>query len=404
MWNPLKWRRVTENRIAVLEERLAKQIEPDLKFTGDSVAETANRLTATEQRFSDSLAEVERRLSDNNDIRARLTDLRRIVNPYSQPNINALWDVAKDITPAHLILKSLGQDLAERLRSALPARTGLQPQHVGIKSKATTQADLESDWAAYWLSEYKIPLIFHRKLWEVCFLNQALYEHGMINPGRRGLGFGCGVESFPSYFASRGVYVVVTDAPPDHAQTAGWTKGTQYASNLETLHKRELVSHDEFDKHVTHRFVDMNAIPPDLRDFDFCWSICALEHLGSIAKGLDFIENSLETLRPGGVAVHTTEFNFLDDEDTVDNWVTVYYQRKHFVDLRNRLEANGHKIAPLDFDVGNSILDKFIDLPPFRQNAKTETELSWLKNEPHLKVSSDGFVVTCFGLVITKAQ
>jgi len=31
-------------------------------------------------------------------------------------------------------------------------------------------------------------------------------------------------------------------------------------------------------------------LPADLTGFDFCWSICALEHLGTIAQGLDFIK------------------------------------------------------------------------------------------------------------------
>ena len=56
------------------------------------------------------------------------------------------------------------------------------------------------------------------------------------------------------------------------------------------------------------RAVDMNDIPPDLRGFDFTWSSCALEHLGTLRAGADFVVEQMTCLRPGGVAVHTTEY------------------------------------------------------------------------------------------------
>lgn len=156
------------------------------------------------------------------------------------------------------------------------------------------------------------------------------------------------------------------------------------------------MSRELFDRHVALRYVDMNRIPPDLVDYDFTWSVCAFEHLGSIACGLAFVENAMATLRPGGLAVHTTEFNFLDDKNTVDNWPTVLFQRRHFELLAARLREQGHEVAELDFDVGADPLDKFIDLPPFTD--------AWTKSieAPHIKLAVDGFACTCFGLLIRK--
>ena len=54
--------------------------------------------------------------------------------------------------------------------------------------------------------------------------------------------------------------------------------------------------------------VDMNAVPEDLRDFDFSWSSGAVEHLGTLGAGADFVLAQMDCLRPGGVSVHTTEF------------------------------------------------------------------------------------------------
>ena len=148
--------------------------------------------------------------------------------------------------------------------------------------------------------------------------------------------------------------MTVTDLPPEDMLRQGWADTGQYTATIDHVFRPELVSRDLFDRHVGLRYVDMRAIPDDLTDYDFCWSMCALEHLGSIAAGLDFIENSLNTLRPGGLAVHTTEFNFLNDDRTIDNWGAVLFQRRHFQALAGRLQSKGHWVAELDSTTATS--------------------------------------------------
>jgi 2-polyprenyl-3-methyl-5-hydroxy-6-metoxy-1,4-benzoquinol methylase len=364
---------------------------------------------AKRRRSENVLRTMERRLSaleravSDEEIRQKIQFLLEIIDEKSRPNINALCAIARDIPPAHLNLKFYGYELAERLRAAIPIRTGLQPQYVGLKSKATTQEDMESEWVSYWCSEYKFPVVFHRKLWEFCYVSQALQEKGMITPGRRGLGFGCGLEPLPSYLATRNIDVVATDAPPSEGSER-WARTNQHGAALDQIFKSNLVDRIKFDKHVSHRFVDMNDIPSDLRGFDFCWSICALEHLGTIRKGVEFIENSLDTLKPGGIAVHTTEFNFFDDAHTIDNWGTVLFQKSHFQEIENSLVKKGHRMEPLDFNVGRKPMDRFIDLAPFEDQWGEVAQESWQGDQRHLKVACDGFVVTCFGLIITKSS
>ena len=204
------------------------------------------------------------------------------------------------------------------------------------------------------MSELKVPIVFHRKLWELGYVFQAIYENGHLKEGGRGLGFGCGAEPIPSYLVSKGVNVTITDLPPDASASKGWAATNQHAGTLETLHKPHLVERGEFLKRATLQYVDMNAIPSSLENYDFCWSICAFEHLGSIEKGLAFVENALSTVKPGGLAVHTTEFNFWNERETIDNWGTVLFQRKHFIEVSARLRAKGHYVADLDFDIGTS--------------------------------------------------
>ncbi|HTV33969.1 MAG TPA: methyltransferase domain-containing protein [Methylocella sp.] len=300
-----------------------------------------------------------------------------------------------------LNLKFFGYELAREIARSIPPRSHLQPRRGRLLSKPSTQTDIESDWAAYWFQELKIPLTFHRKLWELAYVLQTLYETGVLRTDARGLGFGCGAEPIASYLASRGVNVLATDLPPQRRQAKGWLKTGQHATSVQAMFHAHLVTRAIFDDRVKHRFVDMNAIPADLENFDFCWSICAMEHLGSIEKGMKFVVSAMHTLRPGGVAVHTTEFNFLEDRKIMDKWPTVLFQRTHFEELAERLQADGHKVATLDFDVGTKPLDRFIDMPPYPHNCPAHLR-PWMDEAAHIKVSIDGFVSTCFGLIVWK--
>lgn len=331
----------------------------------------------------------------------RLRQLMSLVNPASQPNINALATIAREIEPLSLSIKQFGYSLARQLAQAVPPPVNTQPRHVGLHSKLSVQADIESDWAAHWCEVMGTPIIYHRKLWELCFVLQALYEGDVIRHGARALGFGCGTEIIPSYLAARGVSVTATDLPIDDASSLGWVATNQHTEHLDQAFHPHLVGRDQFDALVSLRYVDMNAIPDDLAGYDFCWSICALEHLGSIQQGLDFIANSLKTLVPGGISVHTTEFNIRGDGPTIDNWPTVLFQRQHFVELAERLTAEGHSVAPFDFSLGSQPMDRFVDVPPWQHQLPADMN-AWLGDSAHLKLSVDGFVSTCFGIIVKR--
>ena len=286
-------------------------------------------------------------------------------------------------------IKALGYQQARLLQQSLPKPGQTTACSLGLSSRPTTQAEYGRPWFAHWCSELKIPVHFHRKIWEYVFVLQSLHDAGLLRDGTKGLGFACGQEPLPSYFASRGIDVVVTDLDPDSVRGTGWAETAQHAEKVDTLYYSDIVERSAFDAHVSLRYVDMNSIPADLKDYDFCWSICSLEHLGSIDKGLDFIKNSLSTVRPGGLSVHTTEYNYKNNAETIDNAPTVLFRRRDFENIAERLRAEGHEVAPISFDVGDDFLDTIVDLPPYSEDA-------------HLKLSIQGFAVTCFGMVIRK--
>jgi hypothetical protein len=333
----------------------------------------------------------------NRDMRA----LMAILNDQSQPNMNALVEATRNLDFLALNVKAMGYELAHQLGKTLRRDPPPEPGMAHLGTKLCTQADIESDWFAYWCDKLRMHPIYHRKLWEFAYLLQVLHETGMLRAGLKGLGFGCGSEPMASYFASLGMRAHITDLPPDDARSAGWAINNEHAPNLLHAHHASLVDRETFLRQVTYQNVDMNDIPADLVGYDFCWSICALEHLGSIKQGLTFIENSLDTLRLGGVAIHTAEFNLNPDGPTIDNWITVLFQRRHIEALAERLERQGHKVAAMNFDPGNGVLDRFIDLPPWHDS--TQGMLSAGLGQPlHLKVAADGFACTCIGIVVRK--
>jgi SAM-dependent methyltransferase len=171
-------------------------------------------------------------------------------------------------------------------------------------------------------------IFMHRKLWEWLFIIQGMFERGKLAPGMRGLGFGVGQEPLASIFASFGCEIVATDLDLERATAAGWADGNQYSTDSAQLNQYGLCDREDFERLVKVRVLDMNSIPQDLRGFDFTWSSCAFEHLGTIQNGLRFLVEQMRCVRPGGVAIHTTEYNVSSDESTISEGPTVIFRRQ----------------------------------------------------------------------------
>lgn len=300
-------------------------------------------------------------------------------------------------------IKHFGYQLARQMTSSLPAVDAAEsPIDVRLRSKPTTQEDMESEWLRYWCHRLGVEPVYHRKLWELCYVPQALHDYLGFDEGLSGVGFGCGTEPLPSLFASMGLKITVTDLAPTEAKELGWVDSGQHAGSLESVFHGDLVDRDTFDRNVVAQWVDMNDIPEAMEGkHDFCWSLCALEHLGTIQKGIEFIENSMKVLKDGGLAVHTTEYNFTNEPETIDHGPTVFFQDRHFEQIAGSLRDKGYFVADLDFDVGERPLDEFIDIPPYLFECGWPY---WRSNHmaPHLKLVVDGHRCTCFGIIIRK--
>jgi hypothetical protein len=90
-------------------------------------------------------------------------------------------------------------------------------------------------------------------------------------------------------------------------------------------------------------------------------------------------------LKPGGIAVHTTEFNLGSNSRTLQTRATVAYRKQDIEQLALMLLQAGHSIPTINLSPGSEPLDRVIDLPPF-------------KAPVHLKVLCRRHLLTSIGL------
>lgn len=266
------------------------------------------------------------------------------------------------------------------------------PRPVPFTSTICQQSHFAYDQYRFWANALKETPRYQRKQWEFVYIAQSLFERGMLEPGRRGLVFGAGQEQLPSLFASFGVKVLATDQAPDLAVKGGWIESGQHTYDIAALNQRNICTERMFQELVSYRSVDMNDIPADMENqFDFCWSACAFEHLGSLDSGLRFVENSLRTLRPGGIAVHTTEYNLGSNDDTIETENLSIYRRKDIEAFVEKMNNEGFEVAPIDWEPGEGFAETVVDLPPFGG-----------RGEPHIRLRVGDYDTTSLGLIIRK--
>ncbi len=269
---------------------------------------------------------------------------------------------------------------------------GTYDKPYSVTSQLCNKSLFDLPYYSYWMDKLKKTKKYHRKQWELAYVCQALYETGMLEYGKKGLVFGVGKERTVPLFASLGCKITATDMPIDNPNTNNWRATNQYINkDFYELNEDKLCDDNLFKQNVQFKYVDMNNIPPELKNYDFCWSICALEHLGSIQKGLDFIKNSLNVLKPGGIAIHTTEFNIASDSKTIENDSLVVFRKCDILQLIDDLQKSGNYVFPLVLDKGKGLVNDFVDRIPY--------------NGPfYLKLKIGKFICTSVGLIIVKGK
>ncbi|MBS0476445.1 MAG: methyltransferase domain-containing protein [Proteobacteria bacterium] len=338
--------------------------------------------------------------------RGQTVSLRLLAEPDTQYAALGHIYVANDATARGLDVElSRMTDQAEHVKRLFEARQRIFTNHAASPvaslisdepamlatpvSQMCTAAQFLEPVYQHWCERMGTQVQHHRKQWEFVYILQALHYYGMLQPGAIGLGFGVGTEPIPAVLASFGCKVLATDLPAEDSRAADWAATNQHVAAIDALLRPEICDSQIVRERCEFQPVDMNRIPMNLMDFDFTWSSCAYEHLGSIANGLKFVEESINCLRPGGIAVHTTELNLSSNDDTVDNEGTVLFRKRDFESLALKLISKGHTVAQIKFDQGERPLDNYIDVAPY-------------SNNQHLKLKLGRYITTSFGIVVRR--
>ena len=264
------------------------------------------------------------------------------------------------------------------------------PTLARVTCQAVTHGQCKEPAYAHWCAVLGESPRLNRKQWEHVYTLAALEQSGCFAPGKRGLGFGVGREPIPAVAASRGCSVLATDLAPMDPRTEGWQGTGQYGGDLGSLQYPQICPEEVLERQVQFAYADMRDLSGLQGGYDFLWSSCALEHLGSLDAGLEFIRKSQDLLRPGGVAVHTTELNVSSLERTIENGPVVLYLRSHLEDLARELREAGYALE-LNFQTGRDPEDLRVDVPPY-------------DSDRHLKILFARHATTSFGLLVTKAR
>lgn len=269
-------------------------------------------------------------------------------------------------------------------RRSRPVIVTGQPRFDRPDSQLVSASQFYEPACRHWFDRIGFPLRLDRKCWEYSYILHAISTYGRTGPGSRGIAFGCGKEVLSAILAADGAEIVGTDYVADLSTSAGWE-----ARGLNDLFFEKYIDRASFDARVSFRHVDMNDIPKDLNGFDFCWSTGSLEHIGGYDKGLAFVEKAMECLKPGGIAVHTTEFTLTSDTVGLDTPNLSFYCRADIEALASRLLAAGHMIV-LNFDRGTTVADMHVDMPPFTAGFT-------------LTAQFEAHVISSIGLIVQKA-
>jgi hypothetical protein len=227
-----------------------------------------------------------------------------------------------------------------------------------------------------WMSLLKETPKLHTKQ----FQNFAILEAAasVVKSGKSNLdaiGFGVGIEQIPAALGRIGFKVLATDYL-DGEIAEDWRNTDQLLNKVDDLNSRLILTADEFANKVKFENMDMNVIPTEFNgNFDFVWSSCALGHIGGYKNGLDFIINSANLLKPGGIALHTTELDVSNFPTNVTFPTLSLYRMKDLQTVISQLRENGYKVSNLDLPPKwNGKSERFVDREPWG-------------NQPHIRIS-----------------
>lgn len=145
---------------------------------------------------------------------------------------------------------------------------------------------------------------FHRKQWEFAMIFLALRKLGFLNGECVGLSMGAGKERLMYSIARHVRHLTVTDL-----YNPGTTWDCANTDDPDEFIRTDMPIRVDISKLKALR-MDMRSLEFSDNTFDFCYSSCAIEHIGRKPEFLKHLNETYRVLRDGGVYVFTTEFHY----------------------------------------------------------------------------------------------
>ncbi|MBK6912349.1 MAG: class I SAM-dependent methyltransferase [Ignavibacteriales bacterium] len=148
---------------------------------------------------------------------------------------------------------------------------------------------------------------FHRKQWEFAMIYYILEKQGLISEDKIGLSVGGGYERVLYSIARRINHLTVTDL---YELETTWD--TARTDSPEALIKQRMPFNMDINK-LSVINMDMRDLKFEDNSFDFCYSSCSVEHIGSFEDFLKHLDEVWRVLKEEGIYVFTTELHLGDE-------------------------------------------------------------------------------------------
>ncbi|MCW9065560.1 MAG: class I SAM-dependent methyltransferase [Ignavibacteriaceae bacterium] len=262
-------------------------------------------------------------------------------------------------------------------------------------SKICDAADwFNTEFHSIILNELKESPRFHRKQWEFAMIFLALRKLGCLNENMTGLSLGGGNERVLYSIAQHVKKLIVTDLyDEDTTWDCAKTKDPDEYIKASKPFEVDLSK-------IKALAMDMRYLDFEDNTFDFCYSSCAIEHIGNFDDFVQHLDEVYRVLKEDGVYVFTTEFKI--GGETIEDQNNFIFSSSYLKEIFNSI-----KLTP-DFDADINLVHHEINtpLPANVKNLCYNKEESFndgiMKNYPHLFLLRGKYPFTSIQFVMRK--
>jgi ubiquinone/menaquinone biosynthesis C-methylase UbiE len=262
-------------------------------------------------------------------------------------------------------------------------------------SKICDAADwFDTEFHSIIVNELKESPRFHRKQWEFAMIFLALKKLGYLNENMTGLSLGGGNERVLYSIAQYVNKLIVTDLY-DEDTTWDCAKTKDPDEYIKASKPFEVD-----DSKIKALRMDMRYLDFEDNTFDFCYSSCAIEHIGDFEDFVRHLDEVYRVLKEDGVYVFTTELQF--GSDTIKDENNFIFSSSYLNKIINSI-----KLTP-DVNVDANLAHHEINtpLPSNIKNLCYNNEESFIdgmmRNYPHVVLLRGKYPFTSIQFVMRK--